>query len=66
MDGALVVTLRDDGREFNSLAETARPEQDSDKPDQGRMGLGSIQETAAEAKWDRDDNENVLTLKFQL
>jgi len=30
------------------------------------MGLGSIQETAAEAKWDRDDNENVLTLKFQL
>ena len=66
MDGALVVTLRDDGREFNPLAETARPEQDSDKLDQDEAGLGFVRKTAAEAKWDRDDNENVLTLKFQL
>lgn len=51
---------------MKNSVQTARPEQDSDKLDQDEAGLGFVRKTAAEAKWDRDDNENVLTLKFQL
>ena len=62
----LIVTLRDDGVQFDPLAEAARTKLDLEEPDQGGMGIRFIQTLATEATWGRDEDENVLTLKFKL
>ncbi len=62
----LTVTLRDDGKCFDPLAENAVPQKEFEDLDSGGMGIGFIRELTEDMNWKYEEQNNVLTLKFHL
>ena len=62
-DSGFSVIFSDDGIPFDSTAENA-PEKEFDMLDTGGMGLNVIRQTVSEMTYERKDEWNVLTLRF--
>ncbi len=62
-DSFFSVIFSDDGIPFDSTAENA-PEKEFDMLDTGGMGLNVIRQTVSEMTYERKDERNVLTLRF--
>lgn len=62
-DSFFSVIFSDDGIPFDSTAENT-PEKDFEMLDTGGMGLNVIRQTVSEMSYERKDEWNVLTLRF--